>query len=45
MLNRYKRDEVLVSFIRKEYDIKLVVNAIIKSNLPSYFAEKLMKGE
>jgi putative phosphoesterase len=40
-----KRDEVLVSFIRKEYDIKLVVNAIIKSNLPSYFAEKLMKGE
>ncbi len=40
-----KRDDLEVTFIRKEYDIKLVVNAIIKSNLPYYFAEKLMKGE
>jgi len=33
-----------VTFLRKDYDIQTVVKAIIKSDLPYYFAEKLMKG-
>ncbi|MCX8034211.1 MAG: metallophosphatase family protein [Thermodesulfovibrio sp.] len=33
-----------VRFIRKEYDIDKVVNAILESSLPHYFAEKLSLG-
>jgi len=36
--------DVRVTFLRKDYDIQTVVKAIIKSDLPYYFAEKLMKG-
>jgi putative phosphoesterase len=39
------RSNVQVTFIRRQYDIKSVIRAIIKSGLPYYFAEKLIKGE
>lgn len=38
-------DNIKLTFIRKEYDIKFVSKEIINSSLPYYFAEKLMKGE
>lgn len=34
--------DIKVKFIRKNYDIKKVVDAIIESGLPDYFAEKLV---
>lgn len=34
-------DAVEVNFIRRQYDIQKMINAIIESGLPSYFAEKL----
>ncbi|MEN2993946.1 MAG: metallophosphoesterase family protein [Thermodesulfovibrio sp.] len=37
-----ERKDVKVSFIRKNYDIKKVANAIIESGLPEYFAERLI---
>jgi len=39
------QDNIKLTFIRKEYDIKFVCKEIINSGLPYYFAEKLMKGE
>jgi len=39
------QDNIKLTFIRKEYDIKFVSKEIINSGLPYYFAEKLMKGE
>lgn len=39
------RDTVKVEFIRKEYDIKKVVDSIIERGLPTYFAIKLMKAK
>lgn len=40
-----KEEEVSTQFIRKEYNIKRVIDAIIDRGLPYYFAEKLIIGK
>jgi len=37
-------DNVKTEFLRIPYDIEKVASAIIKSGLPSYFAERLQQG-
>jgi len=39
-----KKDDVEVTFIRKEYNIKLVANSKIKSNLPYYLLYRKING-
>ncbi|GAB5047224.1 metallophosphoesterase family protein [Thermodesulfovibrio sp. TK110] len=39
------QDSVRAEFIRKKYDIKKVVDAIIERGLPPYFAQKLIQAK
>lgn len=38
------KSDIGVKFIRKEYDIQKVVNAIVSNGLPYYFAQRLIIG-